>query len=140
MPPEGEAMLSKQVKLLIVDDEPALRESLSQIFIANGYDVCTAYDGFSALDEIEHGAPDVVLSDLNMPGMSGFDFLPLVRRRFPAIHLIAMSAAYIGSGVPSGVIADDFYPKATDLHALLNIVKAAADSHQHASLLVASGR
>ncbi len=84
--------------------------------------------------------PDIVLSDLNMPGMSGFDFLPIVRRRFPGIHLIAMSAAFTGNEVPPGVVADAFYPKATGLRDLLCIMKTAADSRFDDSLLVASGR
>ena len=121
-------MLSKRVKLLIVDDEPALRESLSQLFIACGYSVCSAQDGFSALDRMKQGLPDIILSDLNMAGMSGFDFLPTVRSRFPAIHLIAMSASFTGNEVPPGVVADAFYPKATGVPALLHIVKTAVNS------------
>ena len=128
-------MSSKQVKLLIVDDEPALRESLSHLFIACGYGVCSAHDGFSALQTMKRGLPDIVLSDLNMPGMSGFDFLRIVRRRFPAIHLIAMSAAFTGDEVPAGVAADAFYPKGTSAGSLLNIVKAAAGSRQNTAYM-----
>jgi CheY-like chemotaxis protein len=115
-------MHSNKAKILIVDDEPALRESLSQIFIACGYRVCCAHDGFSALDEMKKELPDLILSDLNMPGMSGFDFLSIVHRGFPAIRAIAMSGAFTGSEVPSGVTADAFYEKGTGMNALLHIV------------------
>jgi len=116
-------MLSRKPKLLIVDDEPSLRESLSQIFIGRGYNVSCAHDGFSALDEMKTELPDIILSDLNMPGMSGFDFLSLVHRRFPAIHAIAMSGAFTGSEMPPGVIASAFYEKGSGMSALLRIVE-----------------
>ena len=56
--------------------------------------------------------PDLIISDLNMPEMSGFEFLSVVRRRFPEIPVIAMSGAYeCGANVPGGVISDGFYAK-----------------------------
>ena len=65
-----------------------------------------------------------MLSDLNMPQMSGFEFLSVVRRRFPQISVIAMSGAYRAEdSIPGGVIADAFYPKGfSDPETLLNIV------------------
>jgi CheY-like chemotaxis protein len=113
-----------KVKLLIVDDEPATRMSLSHIFAELGYSVRSAEDGFSALFEIRQEIPDIILSDLNMPGMSGFEFLSVVRRRLPGIHVIAMSGAFSGDGVQPGVAADAFYEKATGLSFLLQIVQA----------------
>jgi CheY-like chemotaxis protein len=108
--------------LLIVDDEPAIRTSLSQILTEIGYSVRCAEDGFSALAEIRNEIPDIVLSDLNMPGMSGFEFLSVVRRRFPSIWVIAMSGAFSGDEVPSGVAADDFYQKGSGVRSLLQII------------------
>jgi hypothetical protein len=56
--------------------------------------------------------PDVIISDLNMPNMSGFEFLSIVRRRFPEIPVIAFSGAFAsGDCVPGGVMADAFHPK-----------------------------
>jgi CheY-like chemotaxis protein len=108
--------------LLIVDDEPAIRMSLSHVLTEIGYSVRSAEDGFSALDEIRKELPDIVLSDLNMPGMSGFEFLSVVRRRFPSVWVIAMSGAFSGDEVPSGIAADDFYPKGSGVRALLQII------------------
>jgi CheY-like chemotaxis protein len=113
-----------KVRLLIVDDEELIRISLSHIFTELGYSVRSAEDGFSALFEIRQAIPDVILSDLNMPGMSGFEFLSVVRRRFPGIHVIAMSGAFSGDGVQPGVAAAAFYEKATGLGSLLQIVEA----------------
>jgi CheY-like chemotaxis protein len=113
-----------KVKLLIVDDEPSTRMSLSHIFAELGHSVRSAKDGFSALFEIRQEIPDIILSDLNMPGMSGFEFLSVVRRRFPGIHVIAMSGAFSGDGAQTGVAADAYYEKATSLGSLLLIVEA----------------
>ena len=97
--------------VLIVDDDAGLRRALAMIFADSGFDVCLAADGFSALAQMRHTIPDVLLSDLNMPGMSGFELLSIVRRRFPAARVIAMSGAFTGDQVPPGVAADAFYAK-----------------------------
>jgi CheY-like chemotaxis protein len=116
-------MSSAKGKLLIVDDDASVRMSLSQIFTEFGHTTRSAEDGFSALREIRTEIPDIILSDLNMPGMSGFEFLSVVRRRFPAIRVIAMSGTLSGGVVPPGVVADAFYEKGTKLNYLLQIMQ-----------------
>src|ERR1700691_4261647 len=103
------------VNLLVVDDDAALRMSLSHIFAAFGHHVRCAADGFSALSELRMEVPDVILSDLNMPGMSGFEFLSVVRRRFPTVRVIAMSSAFLVDALQAGVAADAFYQKGSNL-------------------------
>ena len=99
-------------KVLIVDDYAAIRDTLGALLMAAGYEVSTAEDGFSALLRLKHTLADLVLCDLNMPNMSGFELLSVIRRRFPQLLVVAMSAAYgSGDSVPSGVIADAFYAK-----------------------------
>jgi DNA-binding response OmpR family regulator len=99
-------------RILVVDDEPSIRESLAMLLSVAGYDVSTARDGFDALLQLRRATPSVIVSDLNMPQMSGFELLSVVRRRFPEIPVIAMSGAYeTGERVPGGVIADSFYAK-----------------------------
>jgi len=110
------------VTLLVVDDEPVIRVSLSQVLAEIGYAVQSAEDGFSALAEMQKQVPDIILSDLNMPGMSGFEFLSVIRRRFPAIPVIAMSGAFSGNEVPSGVAADAFFQKGSGIRSLLMII------------------
>jgi CheY-like chemotaxis protein len=99
-------------RILVVDDEPCIRESMAMLLNSAGYEVSTAEHGFDALLQLRSVTPDVIISDLNMPQMSGFEFLSVVRRRFPEIPVIAASGAY-GSGdlVPGGVIADAFCAK-----------------------------
>ena len=98
--------------ILVVDDNPLLVNVISEIFKECGCIVRTASDGFAALATIRDRVPDILISDLNMPRMSGFELLSIVRRRFPAIAVIAMSGAYSGVAVPQGVAADAFMPKA----------------------------
>jgi CheY-like chemotaxis protein len=103
--------LSKQ-EILVVDDDPAVRDSLLMLLQSSGYAVSTAIHGFDALLQLKRSLPAIVLSDLNMPQMSGFELLSVLRRRFPQISVIAMSGAYhSGDAVPGGVIADAFYSK-----------------------------
>jgi CheY-like chemotaxis protein len=108
--------------VLIVDDDPILRQLLSIVLSKSGYAVRSAHDGFSALVEIRADVPDILLSDLYMPEMSGFELLSVVRRRFPVIPVIAMSSAYLGPRVPLGIAADAFYTKATNMAALMGLV------------------
>jgi CheY-like chemotaxis protein len=111
-------------RLLIVDDKRSVQTSLSVALAEIGYSVRCAGDGFSALRELREEIPDILLSDLNMPGMSGYELLRVVRRRFPSIHVIAMSGAFSGDEVPSGVAADAFYEKGSSVGALLRIIEA----------------
>lgn len=109
-------------RLLIVDDEASIRTSLSCVLSEIGYVVRSAEDGHSALQEIGKEVPEILLSDLYMPGMSGFELLFEVRRRYPAIQTVAMSGAFQGDEVPSGVAADGFFQKGSSIGSLLRIM------------------
>ena len=128
-------MLGAKLNLLIVDDEPSTRRAFSEIFTEFGYNVRSAEDGFSALVEIGRETPDILLSDLNMPGISGFELLSAVRLRFPAIQVIAMSGDFSGVGIPPGVCADAFYEKGSRLGYLLQVVEAMSNSERSSFLL-----
>jgi CheY-like chemotaxis protein len=118
------------MNLLVVEDEAVLRTSLSHIFSAFGHRVRCAADGFSALSELRVEVPDMILSDLNMPGMSGFEFLSVVRRRFPTVKVVAMSSAFTVDGIPPGVAADRFYQKGSNLGSLLQMVEDLTSSER----------
>lgn len=100
-------------RVLLVDDDPGVRESMAMLLAEAGYEVRTAQHGFDALLQLRNPPnPDVIVSDLAMPQMSGFEFLSVVRRRFPEIPVLAISGAYDSSNsVPGNVIADAFYAK-----------------------------
>ena len=111
-------------EILVVDDDAGVRDSLVRVLQSAGYGVSIAINGFDALLHLKRTLPSIVISDLNMPQMSGFELLSVVRRRFPKISVIAMSGAYLsGDAVPGGVIADAFYSKGQSTpEALLNMV------------------
>jgi len=110
--------------VLVVDDKEWIRIAISLVLEEFGYSVRCAEDGHSALREIYQQNPDILLSDLSMPGMSGFELLVNVRRLFPTIKVIAMSGSFSGSEVPQGVLADAFYPKGGSVSTLLQAVRA----------------
>ena len=132
-------MPHNSLDVVVVDDNATLLGVLSEIFKEPGYSVRTASDGLGALAEIRKQTPDILLSDLNMPHMSGFELLSIVRRRYPRIKVIAMSASYSGRSVPRDVAADAFYEKgATGIARLLKIVNAMKDESEWRSLRVST--
>jgi DNA-binding NtrC family response regulator len=81
------------------------------LLVAQGYEVRVAEDGFAGLAALKQSLPDIIISDLQMPNMNGFEFLSVVRRRFPTIPVIAISGEFSGVSVPESVLADAFFPK-----------------------------
>jgi len=122
--------MSEDHRILVVDDEASIREAIAMLLNAHGYNVSTAEDGFDALLLLRSANPELIVSDLNMPQMSGFELLSVLRRRFPEVLVIAMSGAYeSGDHVPGGVIADAFYAKG--LHNPQDLVRTVADLIQN---------
>ena len=126
-------MLDVSAKILLVEDEPEIRITMSTILSVTGYSVRTAEDGLSALHAIRQEMPDILLSDLYMPRMTGFELLSVVRQRFPELQVVAMSGAYSGMEIPYGVSADAFYAKDTGIEALLQILRKLCAAERTAS-------
>jgi len=117
-------MPDTKASILIVEDEESVRTSLAQVLTYLGFRTRSAADGLAALKEIRAEVPDLLLSDLNMPEMSGFELLSIIHRRYPAIYVIAMSGMPSEDQIPTGVIADAFYRKGGGMRDLLKIVEA----------------
>ena len=79
------------IKILIVDDEPAIAESLSEILQAAGYDVATAISGEEAVRRAEKFSPVILLSDVLMPAMNGFELALQVKKILPECRLLLFS-------------------------------------------------
>lgn len=100
-----------QTRVLVVDDEPVILQTMSAVLESDGFVVRVAQDGFAGLKVLRDTPPDIIISDLRMPNMSGFEFLSIVRRRFPHVPVIAISGEYISDGMPPGLLMDVFYQK-----------------------------
>ena len=80
------------MKVLIIDDEPSLRQTVSMILDEEGYETVTASDGKEGLDKALELEPDVVLTDVRMPGMPGIEFLERYRGEGGQALVIVMTA------------------------------------------------
>jgi len=98
--------------ILIVDDESDLRTMLSSYLDAEGFDVVEAIDGDQALEQIDSTGPDLVVLDVGLPGMDGFEVLRRVRQvsEVPVIMLTA-HAEEVDRIVGLTVGADDYVTK-----------------------------
>jgi CheY-like chemotaxis protein len=97
-------------RVLLADDDPVVRKLISRYLVAAGYVIRTAVDGLDALGKLRAGLPDLIISDLNMPRMSGIELLEVVRKRFPQIPVIVISAV-AADEMPEQVAADAYYHK-----------------------------
>ncbi len=75
MPPEIPANSNPHIKVLVVDDEPPIREMMEILFTKAGYQCLTAHNGDAALEILETTPIDVAITDINMPGISGVELL-----------------------------------------------------------------
>jgi CheY-like chemotaxis protein len=103
--------LGFKTRVLVVDDEAIILETMTAVLESQGFTVRTAEDGFAALTLLRDNEPDLIISDLRMPSMSGFELLSIVRRRFPHIPVIAISGEFILEGMPEGLLMDAFFQK-----------------------------
>ena len=98
-------------RILIVEDDVRLREIGKLLLQSQGYEVHEAADGFEALIALKRSLPDIIISDLSMPNMNGFELLSVVRRRFPSIPVIVISGQFTELTLPESVLADAFFAK-----------------------------
>ena len=107
----GVPTAASPVRLLVVDDEPLIREVMKVMLVSEGYDVLTAVDGLDALARLVEPLPQVIISDLGMPRMSGLELLTVVREQFPHLPVIVISGEFSGTELPLGIPADAYLPK-----------------------------
>ena len=83
------------ISILVVDDEPVLRDLLAKILCREGFGVATAVDGAEALERMAGETFDLVISDIQMPRLDGFGLLKKIKQDHPATAVIMRSAAVI---------------------------------------------
>lgn len=117
---------SNRKKILVVDDEPTITRALRASFLANGYDVRTAHDGIAGLNVLEDWRPDLVITDLAMPGMDGIELC----RRVRAASNLPIILLSVQENVESKIRAldagaDDYVTKPFSIDELLARVRTA---------------
>jgi two-component system response regulator MprA len=114
------------VRILVADDDTAVRESLRRSLAFNGYDVSLAVDGAATLAAIDETPPDLVLLDVNMPRVDGLEVCRRLRAAGSDVPVLMLTARVeVGDrvlGLDAG--ADDYLPKPFALEELLARVRA----------------
>jgi CheY-like chemotaxis protein len=99
-------------KILVVDDDPNLRELLQDTLDTIGYDTIAAADGFEALEKLQDQMVDLVITDIRMPGMDGIGLLRKIRRQSPDLPVLFITGVespdIIGRASPDGFLAKPF--------------------------------
>jgi len=102
-------------RVLLVDGDDEFVRRCSAAIRSRSYEVLTARDGFEALKVLRGAQPDLLITELDLQRMSGFELLSVVRSRFPAVAVIALSGEYTAVNVPHQAICDAFLSKGPNL-------------------------
>lgn len=106
-------------QILVVDDEPVIRDVLTALFTGEGYAVLSAGDGLAALEVMETASPDLIIADVIMPRLDGWGLLSRLRDQHAETPVILLSATFRGNP-PNGVV---FVAKPFDIDHLLAVVE-----------------
>jgi DNA-binding response OmpR family regulator len=113
-------------RILVVEDDPTLRETLAEILVDEGHDVRAAAHGGEAMDQLADWEPDLILLDLMMPTVSAYDFRVEQRRLGLATtaKTLVLSAARNLGPAAAGLQADAWLAKPFSLDEVLSVVAA----------------
>ena len=119
-------------RLLIIDDEPSIRESLETLLTLEGFDVTLAPDGTKGIDILSRDEFDLLLLDLALPGESGIDLLPRITAMHPNLPVIMITAFGTVGNVVDAVRAgaENFIQKPWDNEKLLADIRSAIARHR----------
>lgn len=84
--------MKDNISILVVDDEEMMRNLLEKILSKEGYRVETATDGEDALEKLRTSTYDMMISDIQMPRLNGFELLQRVKKEYPKISVVIMTA------------------------------------------------
>jgi DNA-binding response OmpR family regulator len=123
----GAVGAGKGGRILVVDDEPMVRDTLGQVLVDEGYVVDVAVDGEDALDRVHDARPDAILLDLMMPGMNGRQFLQALRNdpAYTQVPVLIMTAVHGLEVNLASIGASEVVEKPFDVDDLLNKVALA---------------
>ena len=114
-------------KIWVIDDDRAMRWVLEKTFKEEGFEVTSFEEAQSALDELADNTPDVILTDIRMPGIDGLTFLKKIKKNYPDLPVIIMTAhSDLESAVSSYQTgAFEYLPKPFDIDEALALVNRA---------------
>jgi len=117
----------QQVKILVVDDEEFMRKLMTNILRKAGMEVLTAQSGEEALRVLQENGCDVVVSDVRMAGMSGFDLLKQVKAQHPDTAFVVMTGHADSYTIKDALLqgADEYITKPFKNHEVTLIVERA---------------
>jgi DNA-binding NtrC family response regulator len=78
-------------KIMVVDDEETIADTLALIFSSNGYDARPAYSAEQALEMLEEWRPNLAVIDVILPGMNGIEFAIFLKASYPDVHFLLFS-------------------------------------------------
>lgn len=113
------------VRVLVVDDEPAIRATVAAMLEIEGYGVSEAINGAAALDAVEADPPDVILLDMRMPILDGWGFAAELGRRGHSIPIVVMTAARDAARWAAEIAATGFVSKPFGYDDLISAVESA---------------
>lgn len=117
--------MKNEINILIVDDELAMRNLLENILIQEGYNIGLAENGDDALKMIKNNKYDLVLSDIKMPGMNGFELLKIIKSEHPEIGVIMMTGFGDAFTVKDALLqgADEYITKPFKAHEITLVLE-----------------
>jgi CheY-like chemotaxis protein len=117
-------------QVLLVEDDPDLRVFVQEVLEEAGYRVLAACDGLDALEQAAAQAPDLILLDMRMPRMDGWEFARAFRAQHPRrVPIIVFTAATDAAWRAAQIQADGYLPKPFELADLLAVV----EQHVHSA-------
>lgn len=115
--------MSSAGRVLVVDDDDTIRELIATALSDEGYEIQTAAHGADALDLIARWSPDLILLDMRMPVMDGWEFSEAYRQLpGPLAPIVVLTAGRDAASSASQVAAAGFVSKPFDLNGLLEVV------------------
>ena len=111
-------------RLLVIEDDDAVREMLEMVLDSEGFEVVTAHHGAAAIAMLDEVEPSLILLDMKMPVLDGWEFLERYRRRPGAkVPVVVLTAAYDAARRAADVAADAYVAKPFAIDDLVRVIE-----------------
>jgi len=117
--------MKQSITVMVVDDELMMRKLVEKVLTRDGFQVVSAGDGEEAMRVLSEKRVDIIISDINMPRLNGFELLRSVKQKFPNIAVILMTAYGDTYSVKDALLlgADEYVTKPFQAHEIALIVE-----------------